>query len=41
MLFTKMLRIMPSNAQVRLRKKDDRKSEIEQMALIFRSIFFS
>jgi len=40
MLLTKMLRVMPSNAQVCLRKKDDRKSEVEQIALIFRSIFF-
>jgi len=34
MLFTKTLRVTPNNAQVRLRKKDDLKSEVEQMAYI-------
>jgi len=41
MLLTKTLRVTPSNAQVCLRKKGDRKSEVEQMALIYKSIFLA
>jgi len=41
MLLTKTVRVTLSNVQVRLRKKNDRKLEVEQMALIFRFIFLA
>jgi len=36
-----MLRVTPSNAKSAWERKDDRKSKVEQMALISRSVFLA